>query len=128
MTTIVDFPLQGTIGANLMPKRFDIELYQGDTFKFVLAMTGPSNAVLDTTGWIGLAQIKYGATNLPGETPNMTVTIDAVGNATVTISNTGTAALLGTTTYKYDIQFTDAASNVRTVIGGNLTITEDISE
>lgn len=125
--TIVDFPVEGTIGANLKPKRFNIEIYQGDTFRFVLAMTGPSAAVLDTTGWAGLAQIRK-TDNSPGETPELDITLDNVGNVTVFVSNTGTAALAGATEYRYDIQLTDDATNVRTVIGGTILVTEDISE
>lgn len=125
--SIVDFPSQGTIGASLKPKRYDIELYQGDDFAFSLVFKNGSTP-LDVTAWDAIAQIKKVDDNTPGETPNMTVMIGGTdGKITIKLSNTGTAALQGTTTYKYDVQVADATTQ-RTFIGGLITVVEDISE
>jgi len=122
--SIVDFPQQGTIGASLKPKRYDIEIYQGDTFKFSLVFKDSTNAVINITGWTGLVQFKDIATSALEVTP--TVTIDGPnGKATITIADTG---VLDAGSYKYDVQFTDAGGSKRTYIGGKITVTEDVSE
>jgi hypothetical protein len=131
MSKVTDSPVQGSIGTTLQPKRYDITLYQGDTFRFNLVLNNASVPV-NITGWTALAQIKKAADNTPGETPTMTCTVGTTdGKVSVVISGTGTAALQGATEYMYDIQLTDTAAptaNVRTFIGGKITVTEDISE
>ena len=127
--SIVDFPQQGTIGTSLMPKRYDIVLYQGDTFAFNLVLKDGSAALVDVTGWTAEGQIKKVTDNAAAETPALTVTTGTTdGLISVKISDTGTSALSGDTDYKYDIQLTDTGGNVRTIIGGTLTVTEDITE
>lgn len=123
---VVDFPQQGTIGTTLKPKRFDIEIYQGDTFRFHLNLTG---AGLDMTGWTAIAQIRKISDSSPGETPTLDVDLDAANTRFIVfLSDTDTAALNETTEYKYDIQVTDSSSNKRTLIGGKITVTEDVTE
>ena len=124
--SIVDFPSQGDIGSDLKPKRYDIELYQGDTFAFDMVFMNGETAV-DVTGWTAQAQIKK-MDSTPGETPTLGLTIGGVnGKITVDLTDTETAALAGTTEYKYDIQVSDGTSK-RTFIGGKITVTEDITE
>lgn len=123
---VVDFPQQGTIGTTLKPKRFDIDIYQGDTFQFYLNFTGTG---LDMTGWTGTADIQKMSDSSPGETPTLGVTLDAPNTRfLVDLTDTETAALAEATAYKYDIQVTDASGNKRTFIGGKITVTEDITE
>jgi hypothetical protein len=125
--SIVDFPSQGTIGTNLKPKRYDIEVYQGDTLKFDLILKQPNTTAVDVTGWVGVANIVKTTDNAAAETPELTLTVGGVdGKVTVKLSNTATAALTATTEYKYDIQLTDTDDNTRTYIGGKLTVTEDV--
>ena len=127
--TIVDFASQGTIGTTYLPKRYDISIYQGDTFKFDLVLKDTNGVALDITGWTGLAQIKKVSDSSAAETPTISVAVGTTdGKITASISNTGTSALQEATEYKYDIQLTDLAGNVRTFIGGVITITEDVSE
>lgn len=127
MSTVVDFPSQGTIGANLQPKRFDIVIYQGDTFKFNLALKSGITPV-DVTGWTArVAILKSG--NTPGETPEMTVLVgDVDGKITISLTGTETAALLNNTEYIYDVEIEDTDENIRTLIGGTIIVTEDITE
>lgn len=127
--SIVDFPVQGTIGTNLLPKRFDITLYQGDTFQFNLTLSGTGGPI-NLTGWSAEVDIQKTSDNSVAETPEMTATIDAApttGIIHISLSSTGTAALNEATEYKYDVQCTDSAGNVRTFIGGLITVTDDIS-
>lgn len=120
--SIVDFPTQGTIGTSLKPKRFDIDMYQGDTFKFYLSFTGPS---LDVTGWTASADVK-----------KMTDDSDVAGVITIdAIDTVGKRFLIHVDSdlldpesqYKYDIQVITGTER-RTFIGGRITLTEDITE
>lgn len=127
--SIVDFPQQGTIGASLMPKRYDIEIYQGDTFSFALVLKQDTTTVIDVTGWTALAQIKKIDTGGAAETPSLDVVVGgADGKITISLTDTGTSALQESTQYKYDVQLTDTVGNKRTFIGGKITIVEDITE
>lgn len=127
--SIVEFPSQGTIGQTFLPKRYDIAIYQGDTFKFDLVLKDEGGVPLDITGWTGLAQIKKVEDSSAAETPTLTTTVGTTdGKITIGISNTGTGALLEDVEYKYDVQLTDTAGNVRTFLGGKITITGDVSE
>src|SRR5690242_3219436 len=121
--SIVDFPSQGVIGTSRKPKRYDIELYQGDTFPFYLAFTGSS---LDVTGWSATSAVKKVSDNT---VVSSIITIGAVDTVNkrflVTINS---ATLDPEEEYKYDIQVTDASSNKRTFIGGKITVTEDVTE
>lgn len=124
--SIVDFPAEGEIGTDLKPKRYDIEIYQGDTFTFDMVFLNGATPV-DVTGWTAQAQIKK-MDNTPGETPNLGITVGTTnGKITVDLTDTETAALAGTTDYKYDIQVSDGLSK-RTYIGGKITVTEDVTE
>jgi len=49
MANIIDFPQQGVIGASLRPRRYDIEIYQGDTFEVILNFKNGPNPT-DLTG------------------------------------------------------------------------------
>lgn len=127
--SITNFPIEGTVGTTLRPKRFDLEVYQGDTFTFNLVLKGNGGTPLDLTGWTALAQIKK-ADGSAGETPALDLTVGTTdGKVTISLSGTETGLLEpGSGPYKYDVQLTDTAGNKRTFIGGTIVITEDISE
>lgn len=122
---VVDFQSQGTIGTTLMPKRYDIEIYKGDTFEVILNFKDSSSMAVDLTGFIGLVQFKD-ANNMVAATPTITMNANGtVGAAKIFIANTATIAA---GTYSWDFQLTDSGGRKRTYIGGKVTITQDISE
>ena len=124
---ITDYPTDGVIGKKQRPKRYDIEVYRGDTLFFDLVLKGQSSKPLDLTGWTATAQIKKVTDSSPGETPSLTVNIDpTTGTVSIGLTNTGSAALSTSTVYKYDVQLSDG-TNTRTFIGGTIRVTEDIS-
>lgn len=123
MAGVVDFPLAGTVGATLKPKRYDIEVYQDDSFEFTLTLSKAS-VPTNVTGWTGLCQVKKADNTLLG---TAVITFPTPPSGVVNInfdSVTGEAA----GEYKYDVQLTDSGGKKRTFIGGKFTITEDVSE
>lgn len=121
--TIVDFEQAGTIGANLLPKRYDIKIYQGDTFEVILNFKDEANVGVDLTGFTGRAQFKP-ATGAPIDL-TVTVNYNAV-NGAVRVYLADTSALVGE--YSWDLELQDAGARVRTYIGGKVTVTNDITE
>lgn len=121
MSSVIEFPAEGPIGHNLMPKRHDIEMYQNDTFSFDLTFKNSLGAAIDVTGWTVLAQIK----NVIGGTLAGTFqsTVGGInGKVTITLPDAITVGQ-----YKYDVQVSDG-TNKRTYIGGFINVSEDISE
>ena len=128
MSTVIDYPSEGVIGISRKPKRYDIELYQGDTFSFALVLKNSGGTPINVTGWTAQAQVRKVSDDSPGETPTMTVVVGTTdGKLTISLSDTGTAALQGETEYKYDVQVNDGTEK-RTFIGGKITVTEDVTE
>jgi len=121
--SIIDLPSQGTIGTTRKPKRFDIDLYQGDTFAFYLTFSG---AGLDVTGWTASADVQKVSDS---SVVDNVITIDAVDTENKRfLIHVDSDLLEPGTEYKYDVQVIDANDNKRTFIGGKITTTEDITE
>lgn len=121
---VIDFPSAGIIGTSLKPKRYDIEVYQGDSFEFNLELSYQTIPT-DVTGWVGLCQVRDSADLLIG-----TAAVSIVGppaNGVIKVNfDSMTNSPEGE--YRYDLQMTDAGGKKRTFIGGKLTITVDVSE
>jgi hypothetical protein len=121
--SIVNLPSEGSIGASRKPKRFDIEVYQGDTFPFYLTFSGAS---LNVTGWTATATVKKVD---DGTVVNGIITIGAVDTTNKRfLIDLDSETLLPDTEYMYDVQVIDASANKRTFIGGIITVIEDITE
>lgn len=121
--TIIDYEQAGTIGVNLLPKRYDIDIYQGDTFEVILNFKDVSNVGVDLTGFTGRAQFKP-TTGAPVDL-TVTTNYNAV-NGAVQILLSDTSALVGD--YSWDLELQDAGGRKRTYIGGKVTVTADITE
>lgn len=121
--TIIDYEQLGTIGANLLPKRYDIKVYQGDTFEVILNFKDSENVGVDLAGFTGRAQFKPSA----GAPVDLTVTVNygSVDGA-VQVLLADTSALVGE--YSWDLELEDAGGRKRTYVGGRVTVTNDITE
>jgi len=122
MSKVTDYPTQGTVGVTRKPKRYDIDIYQGDTFAFNLVLGGTG---LNVTGWTAASTVKTAA---DVAIPNV-ITISPVDVAGKFFTiNVNSELLTAGTEYKYDVQVTDSGSNKRTFIGGKISVDEDITE
>jgi hypothetical protein len=127
---VVTFPSEGTIGSSFLPKRYDITVYQGDTFKFKTVFNQPpvdpetTGLPVDITGWTGLCQVKDD-TNQQLISATVTVTNPTGGEVEVDFGDT---SLVPGGEYKYDLEMTDSGLNKRTFIGGKFIVVEDITE
>lgn len=137
---VVNFDKAGDIGVTLRPKRFDIEVYRGDSFKFYLHLLGPEVIVegepvkppIDVTGWTGRCEVKDDE-DIVVDTPTVTI-VDGDGETTTNgifgrfVIDFEVTADIPVGEYKYDVEMTDAGGNVRTFIGGKFTVTVDVTD
>ncbi len=122
---VIDYTSQGTIGTTLLPKRYDITIYQGDTFEVILNFKDSAGSAVNLSGFNGLVQFKD-ANNVIIATPIVTMNSNGViGAAKIYIGDT---SIIAGGEYAWDFQLTDAAAKKRTYIGGKVTVEEDISE
>lgn len=134
-----DKALAEDVGVSLRPKRIDIEVYQGDTFKFATvfkqppAVEGQEGPPVDITGWVGKCEVR----SLDNATIKITATVSIVDedNKTTADGSAGRilidfedTSLVDGGEYKYDVQMTDADENIRTFLGGKFIVVEDITE
>jgi len=104
--------------------KYDITHYQGDTFILAFYLTG------DYTSQTPLMQLRTSpSTASVAATPTITMTYNAGTGKTfvqATMTATTTAALLPSTVYYYDFQFTNAGV-VTTYLYGNFSITAEVT-
>src|SRR6478609_7104759 len=123
MSSVVDYPSQGTVGVTRKPKRIDIDLYQGDSYSFYLAFTGAS---LDVTGWTATSTVK--------KSSDSTVVAGVITVSAIDVSgkrfliSVDSDLLTPGTEYKYDVQVISPGSppQKRTFVGGKISVDEDI--
>jgi hypothetical protein len=124
---VTTFPQQGTIGANLLPKRYDIKIYQGDTFRFTLVLKDALDELVNLTGYTGKAQFRASIGSSLVQELSVTFPTPANGEVVISLTAAQTNNIPGGS-YKWDLELTDASSNVRTLIGGIVEVIEDITE
>jgi hypothetical protein len=126
--TIVDYTLQGTLGVSLLPQRYDIAMYQGDTFEVKCVFKDANGTPLDLTG-VEFKCLFVGATDAVADPPSQDqpdVILDDVVNGEITLLILDTSPLNGD--YNWDIQLKVTASGKkRTYMGGVVSITKDIT-
>lgn len=101
-----------------------IQLKQGDDYTSTLTMTADGVAV-DITG----ATVVWHLRLLGATTDALAVTlvplIAASGTATLTLTDTQTAALVPTSAYSYELECTDVLGNISTPVYGRVYVTPD---
>ena len=110
----------GTISA--LPENYDLELYAGDYFSMNLTLTNKDGTSTNLTGYSSLAQIRL--------TPNgpLLASFDIVitGNViTLALQSEATQNLIGD--YVWDCELINPAGLIRTIVGGNASVTVDVT-
>lgn len=108
-----------------------ITMYRGDSYPITLTLTDANTkAAIDLTGcslvmtWDTLQDPPDGSTKV-AEIAGVLDADPATGKVTFTPTVTDTATV---GVYYYDVQLTDADSNIRTVVKSTVTIKMDISK
>lgn len=111
------------------PGRHDINLVQGDSFRRDLRFERPPGTAYDLSGHTFKAQVrpKYAAGTL---TATMTVTVIAApdGRLRLTMAPAVTTTLTPRAQgYTWDLQWTDPAGTVLTILSGDVHVTPEVS-
>lgn len=122
---IVDYTKQGSIGTSRLPKRFDLEIYQGDTLDEIIAFKDSLGAGVDLTGFTALVEFKELTSETVVATPTMTINYNGNGNVRMFIADTN---VIPEGEYRWDLQLTDSGGSRRTYIGGKVIVTADVSD
>lgn len=122
---IVSYPQTGTVGSSRLPKRYDLEIYRGDTLDEIFTFKDPNGVAIDLTGFTALVEFKELDTETVIGTPTMTVNYNGNGNVRMFMADT---SILAEGTYRWDLQLTDGSASKRTYIGGKVDVTGDVSD
>jgi len=119
----------------MRPGTYNIQHYQGDTLLLPIRIRdtntdGTPGPYESLTGWTGKAQIRSSAAALIEE---LTVTIDPdqvtnTGLLTVGATHAQTALWTVTNGWVWDLQLTNGAGQVRTILAGTVTITAEVTK
>lgn len=119
----------------MKPLKFDIDIYQGDTFSMFLRVraldaNGDPSDYIDLTGSTAKAQIRTDVADLDADPDaEFTCTIGnqstVPGSLFVELSPAQTAAL--TANGVYDVQITHADGRVRTYLQGIVTVIKEVT-
>lgn len=118
-------PAGGPINSGSMPSNYDIEIYEGDTFKFRLTLTDANGAALNLGGYTAKAQLK---TNYADTSPIEFVCVITLPNIVdISLAASTTATLDVNESYIYDVQLTSAGGEVRTYLTGDVTVRPEVT-
>lgn len=109
------------------PATYNLSLYSGDTYEFVVVPKNSDGTQFALTGYTAAMRI---ATSR-GASPQFSVAVQTTVNTTL---NTVTCTILpgvssqlsANTTYVYDVEITNGSNRVYTLLTGNVTVTEDV--
>jgi hypothetical protein len=109
-----------------LPVSVDLALYKGDDFEMTVTVTDAAGAPVDLTGSVPLAQIRTS----PFSDPPVTLflaSVDAVETSVIWLVLPHAAASLLPGRTVYDLQLTDPAGRVATLIAGTITTVAEVS-
>lgn len=109
-----------------LPKKVDINVYQGDSGSFRITMTGPLGTPIDISqaAWDGDIRIKTSDAN-PVTSFDFTPVVDDTSSVDVILTSEK-SELLVASKYVYDIEMREGDS-VTTLIYGNISVEQDVS-
>jgi hypothetical protein len=110
------------------PATFNISLYSGDTYEFVISPKNSDGTPFDLSTFTATMTIA----TTRGSSPSFSTNAQAVVNTTL---NTVTCTILPgvnnslnpAITYVYDVEIRSGTTRVYTLLTGNITITEDVT-
>lgn len=109
------------------PATYNFNYYKGDTYQFVVRPKNSDGSSFSLTGFTAIFTIATargtGATQYEA-----TASVDSVNNlVTCTISSTLGATIPSSSTYVYDVEISNSASIVYTILTGTMNITEQVT-
>lgn len=108
------------------PATYNLSLYSGDTYEFVVVPRNSDGTEFALTGYTAEMNIaaSRGATT---KTAVQAVVDSELNTIACTILPGVSGSLSPSTTYVYDVQITNGSDRIYTLLTGNVSITEDVS-
>jgi hypothetical protein len=101
-----------------------VSVTRGDTMRLIVDL-GAGSGEIDVTGWSWLCQVRDAEGAL---VETMTVEVVEAGKGVLELMlSAEQTATMQAQDYVWDLQATDAASDVRTLVRGQLRVREDVS-
>jgi len=111
------------------PGTYNFSYYRGDTYQFVIRPKNANGTTFALDAYAGNAD--FTIANRRGSTGTQisaTATVDTANDiVTCTITGQQGRALIGGTTYVYDVQIDNGAGVIFTLLTGSITVTDDIT-
>ena len=107
------------------PGAADITLYQGDDFACVVDVSNADGTPADLTGYVVLAQLRR---SVADEAPEVELEFTTQINGSMillSLTHEQTAGMIDR--YAWDLDLTDTAGMVTTVLAGRVAITQEVS-
>lgn len=110
------------------PATYNLSLYSGDTYEFVVLPKNADGSAFSLTGYSAAMKIASSR----GASPSYSVSVQTSVNTTLntvtcTILPAVSGGLTAGTTYVYDVEITNGSTKVYTLLTGNVTVTEDVT-
>lgn len=110
------------------PATYNLSLYSGDTYEFVVVPKNSDGSEFSLSGYTAAMRIASSR----GSGPSFSVSVQTVVNTTLnTITCTVLPGVSGSLnagqTYVYDVEVTNGSTKVYTLLTGNVTVTEDVT-
>jgi|SRR5215471_12357454 len=108
-----------------MANKANINFYQGDDYTGTLTVYDPNGLPMDLTGYTALAQIRTDVADV-ASTIVATITTD-IQSPLIVISLTHdvTETLKGK--YVWDLQVTSPSGSIKTLVAGQITVTQEVT-
>lgn len=109
------------------PATYNLDLYKGDTYEFVLVPKNSDGTTFSLSGYTAAMQISTSRDVAPTWTAQ-TVISGTNDYITCTITPGISNSLTAGTTYVYDVQIKNGSgTKVYTLITGNISVTKDVT-
>lgn len=110
------------------PANYNLSLYSGDTYEFVVVPRNTDGSDFSLTGYTAAMRIASSrGANPTFSTPVQTSINTTLNTIICTILPGVSSALSAGTTYVYDVEITNGSTKVYTLLTGNVTVTEDVT-
>lgn len=112
----------------MFPAQYNLSLYSGDTYEFVVVPRNSDGTDFSLTGYTAAMRIASSR----GASPSFSVPVQTTVNTTLntitcTILPGVSGSLSAGQTYVYDVEITNGSTKVYTLLTGNVTVTEDVT-
>lgn len=113
---------------NLFPAQYNLSLYSGDTYEFVVVPRNSDGTDFSLSGYNAAMRIASSRGASPTfSTPVQTNINPTLNTITCTILPGVSGSLVAGQTYVYDVEITNGSTKVYTLLTGNVTVTEDVT-